>query len=243
MMPWTDLVYAQEFPFTPGPYGHKQLRLTWSKNRCPLDSTVYYPSMSGDYTPIVFLGGFYDVISGEGYSDFLGKITSHGYMLITVDLLPTLHFQPESELSQLAKPGILSRFYDQIEWLKKNLGNMTIATPDWEKLTLSCHSASCVSILSVIHDRPSYAAGAIFLDPVCLFSSKMKPVQICKHICAPGSPTGRNEYKDFTAGMIHSFLRVTLYRDRSYRKYISNETLMPFALNDLAYDFSPIDQM
>ncbi|GFN91123.1 chlorophyllase-1-like isoform x2 [Plakobranchus ocellatus] len=75
MMPWTDLVYAQEFPFTPGPYKHKQLRLTWSKNRCPLDSTVYYPSMSGDYTPIVFLGGFYDVISGEGYSDFLGKIT------------------------------------------------------------------------------------------------------------------------------------------------------------------------
>ena len=47
---------------------------------------MYFPTVPGNYVPLIFIPGLFGWIYEELYSDVLHRITSHGYIVVGVDL-------------------------------------------------------------------------------------------------------------------------------------------------------------
>ncbi|RUS92023.1 hypothetical protein EGW08_000236, partial [Elysia chlorotica] len=289
--------------------------LTPDKDDCPLFTRLYYPLKPGYYTPIFFLGGLYDIIGSGFYKTFLQNIAKHGYMVFGIDLIkPLLNDTAREEIEmetfrrrslleshlyrQEKYKEIIPNIFEQMQWLKSHVNNNTKTKADWDKLTLACHSASCTTTLNMVQTYPTFAAAAVFFDPVCLNAIYRKPVKsntkalayvssksytfpsccvpglgyervyelmtnskvrmrvknvghcdllekleriLCNRtgVCHGGPETQVSEYQQFTAGMTHAFLRWTLYGEQDMRQYVTDQSLMPMKLDDLAYEIHP----
>ncbi|GFS16505.1 chlorophyllase-1-like isoform X1 [Elysia marginata] len=307
----------QESPFTPGTMDIDTIYLNPDSDGCPLFTTMYYPQKHGFYAPIFFLGGIYDLISTKYYKTFLQDIAKHGYIVFGIDLYPHDENNTDaygSEMQDDLRPPktmveshinqeienrkMIPNFLEQMKWLEHHVNNRTKSRPIWEKLTLSCQSASCSIILNMVRTYPKYAAAAVFIDPVCFNSKMMKPKKvhtktlsyvssksfnfpfccvkgfgykkvydlmtnikvrmsvrdfghcglmemsewsICNRtgICQSGAESQVEEYQQFTAGMMHAFIRWTLFSQVSMRRYVIDQSLMPLALDDLDYVLHP----
>lgn len=180
-------------PFTPGTMDFDTIYLSPEQDGCPLFTTMYYPQKPGIYAPVFFLGGVYDLIGTKYYRTFLQDIAKHGYIVFGIDLMDggenhtvidgSKKQRPKSMLEshinrEIENRAVLPNFLKQMKWLEHHVTNRTKSRPIWEKLTLSCQSASCSIILNIVRSYPKYAAAAIFIDPVCFNSKTMKPKRV-----------------------------------------------------------------
>ena len=78
---------------------------------------MYYPTKPGSYPPLIFLGGFYDVMGTKFYHTFLNEIAQHGYMVFGIDMFPWKGEANHKDVKLLRRPLTVleSHVYHEVE--------------------------------------------------------------------------------------------------------------------------------
>uniref|UniRef100_A0A1X7UK92 Lysosomal dipeptide transporter MFSD1 n=1 Tax=Amphimedon queenslandica TaxID=400682 RepID=A0A1X7UK92_AMPQE len=126
--------------------------------------SVYYPTVPGSYVPLVFVPGLFGWVYEELYSDVLHRITSHGYILVGVDLHYPGYGTSSDDDATLLK---------LIDWLIADLNDKELTLhgdpgvkADWTLLGLMGHSAGNDNILKVIERNETLAKAVSFIEPM-----------------------------------------------------------------------------
>ncbi|XP_065899751.1 uncharacterized protein [Dysidea avara] len=162
---------AKVYEFKGDPYHGGDLPVRYanlaSYKELPLYTLLFYPLEPGEYVPIVFIPGLDGTVPPNFYSDTLGHLASHGYVIITMDTVVPLVGN-----GKLHKDEFLAkRVYEEVIWLQSNLAQQVLpslvdnVTVDWSLLGLAAHSAGGDTILQLLQNRTLGAKAVAFMEP------------------------------------------------------------------------------
>lgn len=134
-------------PYERGSFDPVQLMVQKDTNTGPpFAAVVYCPPDEGEYAAIFFAGGLYSYMPVTGYHDILSAISSHGFVVIGVELFqyPNVSLESNSGKDVLRDP---EKFFEELDWMRANLSSRHLSqynvTIDWNHLGFSCHSDGC----------------------------------------------------------------------------------------------------
>lgn len=82
---------------------------------------VYSPRQPGDFAAILFAGGLYSYMPISGYHDILSAISSHGFVVIGVEMFqyPNVSMQPLRRVAEDAtKLEDPDKFFEELDWVR-----------------------------------------------------------------------------------------------------------------------------
>jgi len=170
-------VYDKD-PYVDGPFIVDSFYL-FKESGIPQHAVVYYPRTSGSYVVNFFVGGLFGIVPSEFYSEVLRRVATHGIVVIAIDTIIPFNEFPSSELKFKPDESLLLETikdppvtYQSFEWLRNNLNGILATKGDiraeFDLVGLSCHSAGCANIVSMLKYNCSFTQGIVFLDPVAL---------------------------------------------------------------------------
>ncbi|KAI8772843.1 chlorophyllase-1 [Biomphalaria glabrata] len=171
-------------PYNPGQYGVDSLDFSPQKDGIPLHTKVFFPKSTGKFTPIVFIGGLYGWVVSESYSTLLSNLASHGYIAVGMDRfyldqtdLSPPDFKPRKISGLEGESQALQLYFNTTQWIKTHLKRQIVATADWNKTSLLCHSAGCDDTLVMVNLSRTIAQASVFLDPMSVNAMILQPIE------------------------------------------------------------------
>ncbi|KAK7484777.1 hypothetical protein BaRGS_00023951, partial [Batillaria attramentaria] len=138
------------FPYKNGPLNTSSISITKRQDGSPLSSTVFYPTSPGLYGTFYFVTGANGMVVSSDYSDYLSQIASHGFVVISADLL-----WEDVAYAQRFGFHFGDLYIEQLTWMQDHLEELLSKTVpgvtcSWEHLGLGSHSAGADSTLYMV---------------------------------------------------------------------------------------------
>eukprot|EP01062_Namystynia_karyoxenos_P038297 TRINITY_DN2778_c0_g1_i3.p2 TRINITY_DN2778_c0_g1~~TRINITY_DN2778_c0_g1_i3.p2 ORF type:complete len:307 (+),score=113.29 TRINITY_DN2778_c0_g1_i3:81-1001(+) len=154
-------------PFAPGTY---KVAVTEGKTADKWNYNVWSPDASGSFPVMVFVTGGGGIAPGSTYSNMSASVAAKGVVFIALSRIAMPAPKKDAKLLAAAIP-----------WLQQNL--KLAATPNWDQLTLSGHSAGNHVFCDYLQSQCGIAKAAVMMDPVDGYD----PFGIIKNYCiTPG---------------------------------------------------------
>ncbi|KAK6190900.1 hypothetical protein SNE40_002669 [Patella caerulea] len=151
------------------PYSDGRLPTKWtfiseSKDKAPLHSIVFSPTLPGTYGVYHFIGGVDGFILAEAYTGYMAGISAHGFICIGVDILFPAKKHDLRNVSDIA-----DKYERNLRWLEQNLTTLQVLNPgvviDWTNIVVGSHSEGADGTLLMLEKNHTIARAVVFYEP------------------------------------------------------------------------------